>query len=102
MMLDVDGIVSTICGTTAKGQAFEPTDIYLTDYFISSSDGDAEEELSVKINEHDKWIKTHPIVPRFPRDAKPSLNLAIVVSSVTYLMMIVYVVLLTTRSAGQV
>ena len=67
-MLDVDSIVSTICGTTTKGQAFEPSDIYLTDYFISSTDGDAEEELSVRISERDQWAKTHPIAPHFPHD----------------------------------
>jgi len=67
-MLEVDKVVSTICGKIPEGLTFEPSDINLTDYFVSTTKGDGEEVNFVTVDEQEKWTKAHSIVPKYPTD----------------------------------
>jgi len=65
-MLEVDKVVSTICGKIREGLSFEPSDTNLTDYFVSTTKGEGEEVNFVSLDEQEKWKKTHPITPKYP------------------------------------
>ena len=67
-MLEVDKIVATICGKIPEGLTFEPSDINLTDYFVSTTKGDGEEVAFVSEDEQEKWTKAHSIAPKYPTD----------------------------------
>ena len=67
-MLEVDKVVSTICGKIPEGLTFEPSDINLTDYFVSTAKGDEEEVNFVSGDEQEEWTKAHSIVPKYPTD----------------------------------
>jgi hypothetical protein len=69
-MLNVDKVVATICGKIPEGLAFEPSDINLTDYFVSTTKGDGEEIVFVSDMEKEDWIKIHSIVPKYPIDTQ--------------------------------
>lgn len=69
-MLEVDKVVSTICGKIPEGLTFEPSDINLTDYFVSTTKGDEEEVNFVSGDEQEEWTKAHPIVPKYPIDSQ--------------------------------
>jgi hypothetical protein len=67
-MLEVDKVVSTICGKIPEGLTFEPSDINLTDYFVSTTKGDEEEVNFVSGDEEEDWTKARSIVPKYPAD----------------------------------
>ena len=69
-MLEVDKVVSTICGKIPEGLTFEPSDINLTDYFVSTTKGDEEEVNFVGGDEEEDWTKARSIVPRYPIDSQ--------------------------------
>jgi len=67
-MFEVDKIVAAICSEIPEGQPFEPASINLTDYFISSTKGDAEGISFVSVDEKEKSAKASAITPRYPID----------------------------------
>jgi hypothetical protein len=67
-MLEVDKVVSAICGKIPEGLTFEPSDINLTDYFVSVTKGEGEEVNFVSGDEREKWTKAYSIVPKYPTD----------------------------------
>ena len=69
-MLEVDKVVSTICGKIPEGLSFEPSDTNLTDYFVSTTKGEGEEVNFVSLDEQEKWKKAHPITPKYPLDSQ--------------------------------
>ena len=69
-MLEVDKIVATICGKIPEGLTFEPSDINLTDYFVSTTKGDGEEVNFVSVDEQERWTEAHPIVAKYPMDSQ--------------------------------
>jgi hypothetical protein len=69
-MLEVDKVVATICGKIPEGLTFEPSDINLTDYFVSTTKGDGEEVAFVSEDEQEKWTEAHPIVAKYPVDSQ--------------------------------
>lgn len=69
-MLEVEEVVSTICGKVSKGLSFEPSDTNLTDRFVSTAKGEEEEINFVSLEEQEKWKKTHTISPKYPIDVQ--------------------------------
>jgi hypothetical protein len=69
-MLEVDKVVSTICGKIPEGLSFEPSDINLTDYFVSTTKGEGEEVTFVSVDEQERWTEAHPIVAKYPMDSQ--------------------------------
>ncbi|MEM3191338.1 MAG: hypothetical protein QW292_04450 [Candidatus Parvarchaeota archaeon] len=57
-----------------KGLAFEPSDINLTDYFVSTTKGDEEEVNFVSGGEQEEWTKAHSIVPKYPGSSRSILS----------------------------
>ena len=69
-MLEVDKVVPTICGKIPEGLTFEPSDINLTDYFVSTTKGDEEEVNFVSGDEEEDWTKARSIIPKYPIDSQ--------------------------------
>lgn len=69
-MLEVDKVVSTICGKIPDGLTFEPSDINLTDYFVSTTKGESEEVAFVSEAQQEEWIKTCSISPKYPIESQ--------------------------------
>jgi len=69
-MLEIDKIVATICGKIPEGLTFEPSDINLTDYFVSTTKSDGEEVAFVSEDEQEDWTKARLIIPKYPIDSQ--------------------------------
>jgi hypothetical protein len=69
-MLEVDKVVSAICGKIPGGLAFEPSDVNLTDYFVSTTKGEGEEVAFVSDEQQEEWAKTHLISPKYPIESQ--------------------------------
>jgi len=68
-MFEMDKLVSLICGKLPDGITFKPSDVNLTDYFITTEKEEAEEQDTVTMNEWEESAKSIPITPKYPRDS---------------------------------
>ncbi len=69
-MLEIDKVVSTICGKIPEGLIFEPSNTRLTEYFPSASKGEEEEVNFVSAEDQEEWNRVHPINPKYPIDSQ--------------------------------